>query len=88
MKVKNIIIGMLVAIGALTSCTSEEPIEPQVNNGDLSIVFSEKHLFLNHITKIQPPPSSLRNVAEQRGKRGRRGAKRGKPGKAGKYAWL
>lgn len=31
MKVKNIIIGMLVAIGALTSCTSEEPIEPQVN---------------------------------------------------------
>ena len=36
MKVKNIIIGMLVAIGALTSCTSEEPIEPQVNNGDLS----------------------------------------------------
>lgn len=42
MKVKNIIIGMLVAIGALTSCTSEEPIEPQVNNGDLSIVFSVK----------------------------------------------
>ena len=35
MKVKNIIIGMLVAIGALTSCTSEEPIEPQVNNGNL-----------------------------------------------------
>lgn len=42
MKVKNIIIGMLVAIGALTSCTSEEPIEPQVNNGDLSIVFYVK----------------------------------------------
>lgn len=40
MKVKNVIVGMFVAIGILTSCTSEDLIEPQVNNGDISIVFS------------------------------------------------
>lgn len=42
MKMKNIIIGIFVAIGVLASCTSEDLIEPQVNNGDVSIVFSVK----------------------------------------------